>query len=387
MISMEEIMGLYGELGAPGAEDELRRGGRRAPGGGGYEGIGGNLVSPGMFAPFMGGQGGPGFSGAIGRDFQPGSRGLASLMQQSGGRTDFQGPAFRNFTNQGFDFMPPGQDQRNAVGGPNIAPGNIDDARALNQPMGPGHVPGVPQGVAVGQQPGRVAPMPQTQGWRNVHPGYSAAAQAGYGTSEWGGYQGQGGGPVRPGDVGGGGPGAQAGGGPGRPFQGGPAELGQQIEQGPKNVGGVQQHQGGGGGGGSQGTTGGGGGSGKKTGGGGGTAGGSINQQNMPGNATAKNQNRADRAVVRAGTASGGENVKAGQISKKISKKTGGLQTKGGQSIVQGPGVNGPIAQVASQVGQGGKGVSGATRGAAHEEMVKTGKTKPKTTPFRRGQR
>jgi len=344
-----------------------------------------------MFAPFMGGQGGPGFSGAIGRDFQQGGQGLAGLVQQLAGKgqgmNDFQGPAARNFANQGFDFNPPGQDNRNAIGGPNIAPGNIDNAQALNQPQGPGFVPGVPQGVAVGQAPGRIAPMPQTQGWRNVHPGYSAAAQAGYGTPAWGGYQGAGGGPVAPGATGGGGgPGAQAGGGPGRPFQGGPAELGQQIDQGAKNVSGVDQRPagGGGGGGGSQGTTGGGGGGGKKT---SGTAGGSINQQNMPGNATAANQNRADRAVVRAGTASGGENVKTGQISKKISKKTGGLQTKGGQSIVQGPGVDGPIAQVASQVGQGGKGVSGATRGAAHEEMVKTGKTKPKTTPFRRGQR
>jgi hypothetical protein len=279
---MEElIMGLYGGLGAPGAEDELRRGGRRAPGQGGYEGIGGNLVQPGQFAPFLGGQGGPGFSGAIGRNFQQGGQGLAGLLQQLAGHgqgmNDFQGPAFRNFTNQGFDFMPPGQNNQNPVGGPNIAPGNIENAQALFQPMGPGHVPGVPQGVAVGQQAGRTMPMPQTQGWRNVHPGYSAAAQAGYGTPQWGGYQGEGRGAVAPGDIGVGGPGGDV---QAPAHQGGGGGAEQAPQRPGTNVSGVQQGGGGGGGGGgSQGTAGGGGGGGKQTSSGGG--GGGVSNANL----------------------------------------------------------------------------------------------------------
>jgi hypothetical protein len=44
---------------------------------------------------------------------------------------------------------------------------------------------------------------------------------------------------------------------------------------------------------------------------------------------------------------------------------------------VYGPGINGPIVQVASHAGAGGKGVGGSARGAAHEEM-KAGKIKPK---------
>jgi len=54
-MNMEEIMmGLYGTLGAPGAEDEMRRR-RSGPGSASYEGIGGDLVTPGMMAPYFGG--------------------------------------------------------------------------------------------------------------------------------------------------------------------------------------------------------------------------------------------------------------------------------------------------------------------------------------------
>jgi hypothetical protein len=186
MAGLEEMMaGLFGGTQAP-AGDEMRRR-RSGPGGeGGYGGIGGAAVTPGQMMPYYGGVGQYDFSGAMGSQMG-GRQGLMSLL----GGKDVQGPALRHFANQGFDFGRPGQDNREAPGGPNIAPGNIDNAQALFQPQGPDHVPGIPQGVAVGQVPGQMRPRPQTQGWRNVHPGYSAAAQ--FGTDQGGNPMGFGG--------------------------------------------------------------------------------------------------------------------------------------------------------------------------------------------------
>ena len=158
--------------------DELRR--RRSPGGGGYEGIGGNLALPGQMQAFMGGVNQFDFSGPMGRDFAGGGGpggggGLLELLSQ--------GPAGRHFGRQGFG--PPGQwtppemiPNQNAIGSPNIAPANMETGQALQQP-------GVPQGVARGQS-GAMPPGFNTQGWRNYAPGYSAAAQLGYGTDAFG---------------------------------------------------------------------------------------------------------------------------------------------------------------------------------------------------------
>lgn len=166
-MGLEELMaGLFGSTGAPGAEDELRK---RGAGG-----TAGPQQLPGQMMPYYSGLPTYDFTGAMGRDFQ-GGRGLQSMLS---------GPALSHFARQG--FQPPGQqDNRNKPGGPNIAPGNIDNAQALDQPQG-NQTPGVPQGVARGydQAPGQMRPVPQTQGWRNVHPGYSATAQ--YGTDPQG---------------------------------------------------------------------------------------------------------------------------------------------------------------------------------------------------------
>jgi len=208
MAGLEELMaGLFGGTQAP-AGDEMRRR-RSGPGGeGGYGGIGGAAVTPGQMMPYYGGIGQYDFSGAMGNQMG-GRQGLMSLL----GDRDLAGPALRHFANQGFDFGRPGQDNREKPGGPNIAPGNIDNAQALFQPQGPDHVPGVPQGVAVGQAPGEMRPRPQTQGWRNIHPGYSAAAQ--FGTDQGGNPMGFGGRPQGAPAAAGSPPGASTGGGGG----------------------------------------------------------------------------------------------------------------------------------------------------------------------------
>lgn len=139
-------------------EEELRR--RRGPAGGaGYEGAGGAAIQPGMLAPHM--MGLPSNRGG-------GSGGLeAFLAQMMGGQAP--GPSARNFQNSG-GWLPPGQEKQQGIGGPNLAPGNIDSGEALNQPG---------LGLAVGQT--GVMP-PQSQSWRNYAPGFSAAAQAGFGS-------------------------------------------------------------------------------------------------------------------------------------------------------------------------------------------------------------
>lgn len=226
MAGLEEMMaGLFGNNEAAGLEETRRR--RSAPGaGGGYEGIGGSMVTPGQMMPYWGGIGQYDFSGASGGVLERGlgRQGLMSLL------ADVQGPALRHFQRQGFDFMPPGQDNREQPGGPNVAPGNIDNGQALDQPQG-NLTPGVPRGVAVGQSPGQVQPRPQTQGWRNLAAGYSAAAA--YGTDPYGrpiGFSG-GGRPV-------GAPAAQSGIAPGGPPGGrpqGPAGAGGPPRSGGQN--------------------------------------------------------------------------------------------------------------------------------------------------------
>jgi hypothetical protein len=261
MAGLEELMaGLFGGTQAP-AGDEMRRRQRGGPGGGGYEGIGGAAVLPGMMNARYGGADRYDFSGAMGRDFAgDGGRGLMSLL----GGQDFSGPAMRHFANQGFDFGRPGQDNRERPGGPNIAPGNIDNGQALFQPQGPQHVPGIPQGVAVGQVPGEMRPRPQTQGWRNLAPGYSAAAQ--FGTDEMGRPMGFGGRPQQGAPASVSQPPAGGGGGGGRPSGGGGGAG--PVSQNPIGGGGGPVAPAGPtGGGGAQGTGGGGGGGGKKTGG------------------------------------------------------------------------------------------------------------------------
>ncbi len=201
------MAGLFGGINASGAEDELRRR-RGAPGATGYEGIGGAQVLPGMMLPYLTGARTWDYSGPMGQDFAQGpgqGGGLAALLAhvQGQGANDLRGPALRHFANQGFDFMPPGLENQNGIGGPNIAPGNIDTGEALDQPMG-NPSPGVPRGVAGGVPPGQVGPPPHTQGWRNYAPGYSAAAALGYGTPEFGGHFAQGT-PMPPGALGAGG--------------------------------------------------------------------------------------------------------------------------------------------------------------------------------------
>lgn len=139
-------------------EEELRR--RRGPAGGaGYEGAGGAAIQPGMLAPHM--MGLPTNRGG-------GSGGLEAFLQQMMGG-GAPGPSARNFQNSG-GWLPPGQEKQQGIGGPNLAPGNIDSGQALNQPG---------LGLAVGQT--GVMP-PQSQSWRNYAPGFSAAAQAGFGS-------------------------------------------------------------------------------------------------------------------------------------------------------------------------------------------------------------
>lgn len=172
-------MALIEQMGAmgPAGEEDPRR--RRSRGLGGYEGIGGANIGIEQMLPWLHGLGGYDYSG-------PGRGQLGGLM-------DMLGPSARHFGRQGlgpqegFEGPPgatqlpgfqgqgpegqgaPGLDNRNPLAGTNIAPGNIDTGMAINQPMGRG----------------RFGQMPQTQGWRNVAPGYSAAAGLGYGTPEF----------------------------------------------------------------------------------------------------------------------------------------------------------------------------------------------------------
>jgi hypothetical protein len=223
MASLEEVMaGLFGGTGAAGAEglggpeDPRRRRGRGPGAGGGYEGLEGqaglqSLLPHILGLPFWG------FSGA-----GAAAKG-AGINQLPGPRP--MGPGGRNLEGAGIQFepgfppdlagreeLPPGIDNRNPLGGANVAPGNIDTGRAFNQPPGLG-----------------LDAIPRTQGWRNVAPGFSAAAGLGYGSPggvrgladllQGGGGGGRpGGGPAGPsaaggGPGGGGGVGATGGGG------------------------------------------------------------------------------------------------------------------------------------------------------------------------------
>jgi hypothetical protein len=163
--------------------DDQRR--RRAGLGSGFAATSGGLASLMDVMPHLQGMRGYDYSG-------PTRGGLAGLLQGGGRESALEGPVARHFANMGgrpeldpgftppgFDqgaqmegFVPPGFDNRNPVGGPNVAPGAPGAGTALNQPA-----------QAVRNQAGLDAL--HGQGWRNVAPGYSAAAQFGYGTPEF----------------------------------------------------------------------------------------------------------------------------------------------------------------------------------------------------------
>jgi hypothetical protein len=234
---LEDVMaGLFGGTEAPGA-DPRRRDRERAGQGSGYGGIAGGAVSLADMLPHLRGLPSYDYSGAFARDFGGGgARGLADLvgpsarhLQRQGGdfggqggpppqaAQDFLPPGqalggppgqVGGFGPPGQEDLPPGIDQRNAIGGANIAPGQQGRGEALYQGARP-------------QGAGRVAP--HTQGWLNVAPGYGVAARFGYGTPEFDrafGVSGRGpaGSPMPPGQGGG----ESAGGGGGKNVSGGP---------------------------------------------------------------------------------------------------------------------------------------------------------------------
>lgn len=149
--------------------DDPRR--RRGVGGGGTAG----LFDPGQMNAFVGGVNQWDYSGPMGRDFA-----LGAPQARGGSLLDLlaQGPSGRHFGRQGFGGPPDiAFNDLNAIGGPNVAPGNMETGQSIFQP-------GVPPGVARGQSgampPGQAAP--HTQYWRNYAPGGAAAAFYGYGT-------------------------------------------------------------------------------------------------------------------------------------------------------------------------------------------------------------
>lgn len=185
MAALEELMALFGRNEAPGAQglgrgpadDDPRR--RRAGQDSGFGGIAGGNVSIMDLLPHLQGLRTYDYSG-------PNIRGLADLLPGMQAFQGVSGPAKRHLERQaGPDFdmppglgdlpfdLPPGVDNRAAIGGPNVAPGNVDTGLALGQP------PGLPA-----QAQGRA--MPHTQGWRNVAPGYGVQAQLGFGTPQYG---------------------------------------------------------------------------------------------------------------------------------------------------------------------------------------------------------
>lgn len=373
MASLEDVMaGLFGETQAP-AGDEMRRR-RGGPAGGG---IGGAAVTAGQMMPYYGGIGQYDFSGAMGGRMG-GRQGLMSLL---GGR-DVQGPALRHFARQGFDFNPPGQDNREMPGGPNIAPGNIDTGRALDQPQG-NLTPGVPQGVArgFGAAPGQVQPTPRTQGWRNLAPGYSAAAQ--FGTDPSGRPLGFGGAARQ---VGAPGAAGLAGGAPGASMGG--ARLGGRA--GPVGGSAPTQSQnaiGGGvgavapagpaGGGGAGGTTGGGGGAGARRGGGGGGGQGQGPRPTPIGQPTGNNQIGVNAPPAQQQAA---DQRAAGNIA-----RGAGNVNLGGSSLLDALGAIQDMGNAGT--GQGGKGLTGPRRGEAQEEMEAQGSKLAGLTPKQRAAR
>lgn len=140
--------------------DDLDPRRRRGPGGGGYEGIGGAQVLPGQFLPFLQGNRTWDFGGGI-----QGQGGLAALLAQLAGNPNMgRGPALSHLLNQGVDF--PDVPSGGGPGGPNLAPGNLQNQQALSQPTNPAGKP------------------MQSQGWRNYAPGYGAAAALGYGSRD-----------------------------------------------------------------------------------------------------------------------------------------------------------------------------------------------------------
>lgn len=205
----EDLMALIEQIGMRATDqDDPRR--RRSRGLGGYEGIGGASVGIQEMLPWLHGLGGYDYSGP-GRGQMNGLADILGpagrhLMRQGGGPEEFGGPPGLAQLPPGAQMGqgpqgqgPPGLDNRNPIGGDNVAPGNIDNGLAINQPPGRGN-------------------FPHGQGWLNVAPGYRVAAGFGFGTPEFeqrlqdlqgGGQFGQGrgvaAGTVRPAGPGGGG--------------------------------------------------------------------------------------------------------------------------------------------------------------------------------------
>ncbi len=137
-------------------------------------GIAGPNITPGMMMPYFQGSPNYDYSGIQGQG------GLAAFRQaqaQNPGRGF--GPAGRHLRNVGQPVDFPGMDNQMDIGAPGAPIG------------GPNVAPGNPQGLAIGQSgalpPGlarQQAGLQNTQGWRNLAPGYAIAAGAGFGTPE-----------------------------------------------------------------------------------------------------------------------------------------------------------------------------------------------------------
>lgn len=105
-MELEELMaGLFGGLEAPGAEDPRRR---AAVGG---ESIGGPDVFVQRLMPYLMGAPGVIRGGRFGPPTPPPAGGLLGLLQAAA--------------------------SQNPIGGPNLAPGNLNTGQATNQPAGP----------------------------------------------------------------------------------------------------------------------------------------------------------------------------------------------------------------------------------------------------------
>jgi len=138
-------------------------------------GIAGPNITPGMMMPYFQGTPNYDFSGIQG---QGGLAAFLQAMQQNPGRG--MGPAGRHLRNVGQPVDFPGQDTQMDIGAPGAPIG------------GPNVAPGNPQGLAIGQSgmlpPGlerQQAGLQNTQGWRNLAPGYAIAAGAGFGTKQF----------------------------------------------------------------------------------------------------------------------------------------------------------------------------------------------------------
>jgi hypothetical protein len=297
---------------------------RRRPDDYDRQGFGGSVlgpnITPGMMMPFFQGSPNYDFSGIQG---QGGLQAFLQSLQQNPGRGF--GPAGRHLRNVGQPVEFPGLDTQMEmgpgtppIGGPNVAPGN-------------------PQGLAIGQSnalpPGiqkQQQQLQNTQGWRNLHPGYALAASVGFGSND-----------PNAGFLGGQGPDRAVGATADAP---GPSDR----NRGPvQNLGGGGSTGGGGGlrgpGGPALGT------GGPPAAGSGGAPGGGGTKPKPGGVTPSVKKQAAGQSTARGGATGGVESTagidKTGGGKPKIDPKTGGL-TSQGQGVLQGPTAGGPSTQV-----------------------------------------